>query len=168
MNTCQWSEDPEPMIKHAEFSECGKYRYLLTRVWDATLKPAVCIGLNPSTTNASEDDPTIKNLCTLLESLGYGALYMMNLYGIISADPKILQSNPNPIGENDLWIDKITPGQDVIFAWGAFKQAEYRAKKMIAKLPDALCLGKTATGKPIHPLAATVWMKSKCKLQRFK
>jgi hypothetical protein len=155
------------MIKYAEFSECKKYRYLLVRGWDETRKPVVCIGLNPSTANSEDDDPTITNLCKLLDTMGYGGLYMMNLYAIISSKPEILRSHPNPIGDNDKWIRDITKGQDIIFCWGAFKQAEYRAKKMIEKFPDAFCLGKTSTGKPMHPLAATVWMKSKCKLQRF-
>lgn len=30
----------------AEFSECGKYRYKLWRIWDDKLPLAMCIGLN--------------------------------------------------------------------------------------------------------------------------
>lgn len=157
------------MKKDAEFSDCGKYRYWLSRIWDAEKPNAMCIGLNPSTANGIDDDRTITNLTELLKSLGYGGLYMLNLFAFISTDPDKLRECPDPIKDNDLYL-KAVSGQckDIIFAWGAFKQAEYRAQKVSKMFPDALCFGKSAKGKPIHPLAATVWMKSKCKLQAFK
>lgn len=154
--------------KGATFSECGKYRYVLYRIWDVTLPFVMCVGLNPSTANASDDDPTIRNLCELLNKSGYGGVFMMNLFALISSEPNDLRSCPDPVKDNDQWL-QITSKKcdDVIFAWGSFKQADYRAKKIIKMFPNALCFGKTAKGKPIHPLAATVWMKSKCKLQFF-
>lgn len=155
--------------KGAEFSECGKYRYCLRRVWDTNLPFVMCIGLNPSTANHEDDDPTIRNLVELLNKSGYGGLFMMNLFALISSNPNDLRECPDPIKDNDIWLHSMASRcDDVIFCWGAFKQADYRAKKIIQKFPVALCFGKTATGKPIHPLAATVWQKTKCKLQFFK
>jgi hypothetical protein len=46
----------------AEFSPCGKYRYALWRIWDFKKPLAMFIGLNPSTADASKDDPTIKRV----------------------------------------------------------------------------------------------------------
>lgn len=156
-------------LKDAVFSECGKYRYYLLRVWDLNLPIAMCVGLNPSTANADEDDTTITNLSKLLLSYGYGALYMVNLFALISSNPDDLRASPDPIKDNDKWLQLVhNKCDDVIFCWGAFKQAEYRAKKIIKQFPGALCFGKTPAGKPLHPLAATIWMKSKCKLQPFK
>lgn len=154
--------------KSAIFSKDGKYRYRLDRAWDAGLPMAMCIGLNPSTANTTEDDTTINNLCLLLKRIGYGKLCMTNLFGFISSDPDDLRSQPNPVGEQDFWLDvTFEECDDVIFCWGSFKQAEYRAKKIIAKYPGSLCFGKTAKGHPIHPLSATIWMRSKCRLQKF-
>jgi hypothetical protein len=154
--------------KGAEFSECGKYRYCLRRIWDTNLPFAMCIGLNPSTANSKDDDATIRNLCDLLSKSGYGGLFMMNLFAFISSNPDDLRSCPDPLRDNDIWIHAMSSRcDDVIFCWGAFKQADYRAKKLISKFPEALCFGKTVSGKPMHPLAATVWQKSKCKLQKF-
>lgn len=128
----------------------------------------MCIGLNPSTADATDDDATIRNLIVMLEKMGYGGFYMMNLFAFISSNPEKLRECANPVKDNDKWLAKVYMlCDDVIFCWGAFKQAEYRAKKIIAAYPSALCFGKTAAGKPIHPLAATIWMKSKCKLQLF-
>lgn len=156
------------MQKGAKFSPCGRYRYLLFRIWDTNKPFAMCIGLNPSKADSVKDDPTIFNLCTLLRSYGYGGLYMANLFALISPNPEDLRSEPDPVKDNDQWLstmEQVT--KDVIFCWGSFKQAEYRAKKIIQRFPNALCFGKTAKGHPIHPLAATVWMKSKCKLQSW-
>ncbi len=143
------------MIKSAEFSECGKYRYLLTRIWDEKLPVAMCIGLNPSKANSLEDDPTILHLTRRLTFLGYGGLKMVNLYAYISSTPKTLQSVPDALGDNDKWIETTAFGvQEIIFCWGGFKQASaYRTKKMIEMFPDGKCFGKTAEGRPIHPLA---------------
>lgn len=47
------------MEKDAKISECGKYRYSLWRVWDKTKPTFTSIGLNPSTADHIEDDPTI-------------------------------------------------------------------------------------------------------------
>lgn len=155
--------------KAAEFSECGKYRYYLLRYWDINKPFVLCIGLNPSTANATDDDPTIRNLGALLRTYGFGGFYMANLFALISSEPEAIRSCPDPLKENDKWLTYLEGvTSETIFCWGSFKQAEYRAKKLIGKFPGALCFGKTATGKPIHPLAATVWMRSKCKLQPFK
>ena len=155
-------------IKEAQFSECGKYRYTLTRIWNLSDPIAMCIGLNPSTADAQDDDTTITNLSKLLFNNGYGSLIMTNLFALISPNPDDLRSCPDPVKDNDKWLDAaFNKCDDVIFCWGAFKQADYRAKKIIDRFPSALCFGKTPTGKPLHPLAATIWQKSKCKLQPF-
>jgi len=155
--------------KGAHFSDCGKYRYYLHRIWDRQLPKVMCIGLNPSTANGEDDDPTIRNLCEFLTKNGYGGLYMLNLFALISSNPEDLRSCPDPLKDNDDWLWIISQNcEDVIFAWGSFKQAKYRVKNMVNMFPNALCLGKTSKGDPIHPLAATVWMKAECKLQPFK
>jgi hypothetical protein len=157
---------PEP--KGANLSKCGKYRYRLWRFWDEDKPKAMVIGLNPSTANAEEDDPTIRNLRLLLSSRGYGGFYMMNLFALVSPNPDDLRSCPDPVKDNDQWLTHTAKYcKDILFAWGSFKQAEYRIKRVTAMFPDALCFGKTANGKPLHPLAATVWMKSKFKIQPY-
>jgi hypothetical protein len=160
--------DEMVIMKGAEFSDDRKYRYYLLRIWDDTKPFVMCIGLNPSTANEIDDDTTILNLCRLLREYGYGGFYMANLFALVSSEPNDLRSCPDPVKDNDKWLtylEGIT--QEVIFCWGNFKQADYRAKKIIQRFPNALCLGKTPAGKPLHPLAATIWQKSKCKLQKF-
>ena len=157
------------MDKGAMFSECKKYRYYLYRLWDYSKPFAMCIGLNPSTATENDNDTTITNLEKMLASEGYGGFYMTNLFAFIDSNPDKLRECPDPVKLNDQFLKAVRAQvKDVIFCWGNFKQADYRAKKIIPEFPGALCFGKTASGKPFHPLAASIWMKSKCKLQPFK
>lgn len=141
-------------IRSAEFSECGKYRYLLKRVWNDQDPFALCIGLNPSRANHERNDTTINILTDTLRWHEYGGFYMANLYALITPHPKELFSVPDAIKDNDKWID-LAAGQvrDIIFCWGAFKGIEYRAKKMKERFPKALCFGRSANGSPWHPRA---------------
>ena len=70
----------------AEFSQCGKYRYKLWRIWNPEMPLAMCIGLNPSTANAEKDDHTIRILRDVLRQIGFGGFYMMNLFDWVFAD----------------------------------------------------------------------------------
>jgi hypothetical protein len=139
--------------KDAIFSECGKYRYQLSRLWDDGLPFAMCIGLNPSTANADTDDPTIRRLTSLMQRKGYGGFYMTNLFALISPYPEDLRVCPDPVKDNDLWLMHTSERcDDVIFCWGNFPMAQYRAKKVIPMFPKALCFGTNANGSPKHPL----------------
>lgn len=138
----------------AEFSTCGKYRYKLWRIWNNDLPKAMCIGLNPSTANASKNDNTINILIRVLSSLGYGGFYMTNLFAFISSQPEDLLTCDNPLGENDFKLKEVeVMCQDVIACWGNFKQAEERIKAVLPQYPNAKCFGINQNGTPYHPRA---------------
>lgn len=142
------------VIKDAVFSPCGEYRYRLTRIWDNLRLPVMVIGLNPSTADAERDDFTIRLLTQVIKHLGYPGFHMMNLYGLITPHPKELIGHPDPMGDNEQWLKETAEGcQEIIFAWGAFKHVDYRAKKVIAMFPNAKCFSHTANGSPLHPRA---------------
>lgn len=140
--------------KGAKFSDCGKYRYALWRIWDRTKPLVMFIGVNPSTANAEADDPTIQSVTRISEHNGYGGFYMMNLFGIISSDPAILKSNEvDPMGENLRYISIVNRWcKDVVFAWGTFKEAKQVCQEFIDAYPNALCIYQTKDGSPTHPL----------------
>ncbi len=92
----------------AEFSACGTYRYALTRVWNPGKPKVVFIGLNPSTANASLDDPTIRRCRGFAKSNDYGGLVMANLFAFRATDPKAMKAAADPVGpENDAWLRKL-------------------------------------------------------------
>ena len=136
----------------AIFSQCRRYRYALWRIWDDT-KPAVMfIGLNPSTANEGNDDPTIRRVQQFAKRWGYGGVFMLNLFGWVTPYPEELLQCPDPIGENDSYLkDYQEKCAEVIFAWGAFSVATDRAKEVAAMMPGkALVINKNGT--PRHPL----------------
>jgi len=138
---------------NAIFSEDRKYRYALWRIWDAEKPKIMFIGLNPSTANEDQNDPTIRRVIRFAKDWGYGGVYMMNLFAVVSADPKVLLTCENPVMDNDYWL-KATKRKcmDVLFAWGNFKEAYSRAKQVEAMFSGAYCLGKNKNGTPKHPL----------------
>jgi len=137
----------------AEFSECGKYRYVLWRIWNDDLPKIMFIGLNPSTANATMDDPTIRRVKRFAKDWGYGGVYMCNLFAYVSPNPKDLMLCGDAIGDNDKWLNEVSKRcKDILFAWGSFSEAYNRSRNFITMFPNALCLGKNGNGTPKHPL----------------
>lgn len=143
----------------AQFSECGKYRYVLWRIWDESKPLVLCIGLNPSKATKVKNDNTITRLVGLIKNLEYGGFYMMNLFAFITPYPKELKKVQDILGENNKWLTEISAKcQDTIFCWGGFKilslynKFSERVDFMKEMFPDALCFGKTNGGEPRHPL----------------
>src|SRR6188472_3585079 len=83
--------DIAEVIKGAEFSECGKHRYALWRIWDDQKPLVMFIGLNPSTATADKDDATIRRVKAIAAALGYGGVYMCNCFSYISTNPDMLK-----------------------------------------------------------------------------
>lgn len=136
----------------ADFSECGKYRYKLWRIWDTEKPLAMCIGLNPSTANVKRNDNTIDILIRVLGQLGYGGFYMMNLFALISSKPEALLTADDPLGDNENKLQEVESlVQDVIVCWGAFSEAQQRIKQVLPRYPKALCFGVNKNGTPWHP-----------------
>lgn len=145
----------EPDIKKgAQFSECGKYRYSLYRIWDENLPLIMVIGLNPSTANHETDDPTIQSVTRLAKFNGYGGFYMTNCWSYISTDPDELVIDSSMSGNIRMLYEISKSCKDVLFAWGNFDIVKKMRKdqELIGMFPDALCITKNKNGSPGHPL----------------
>lgn len=149
------------MNRDAKLSEDRVYRYSLSRSWDTTDKQAlVVIGLNPSTTDESEDDPTIRKCVKFAKTWGYGSLKMLNLYAFRATDPKQLLTAKDPVGPlNDEEIRSSTSTGKVLAAWGngASKikgpdRGNDLANFLFWRGVDLECLATNAGGEPKHPL----------------
>lgn len=153
--------DPLEITMTASISECGFYRYSLTRRWGAG-KLLAFIMLNPSKADAKINDPTIKRCMAFARRLGYAGIIVMNLYGWRTKDPDELAKVGDPSGaENFVYLTalaKLCVSFDVpiVCAWGSSKYAAAAAPRVIQLLKDAdahaMCLKKTAKGMPWHPL----------------
>jgi hypothetical protein len=141
----------------ALMSKCGSYRYWLKRVWSSHEKLACFVMLNPSTADASEDDPTIRRCIGFAKREGATGLVVVNLFALRSTDPTNLKSAKDPVGPDNLghmdYVLNSVKGP-IICAWGAMPFAAEKAAAFAEKYEglDLLCLGQTANGSPRHPL----------------
>jgi hypothetical protein len=150
----------------AVFSEDRVYRYRLDRRWDtATLATAArtlnIIGLNPSTADEREDDPTIRRCISFAKAWGFGSLVMTNLYALRGTDPFVLRlqkaSGRDIVGpENDHHLLKAArEANRVVLAWGThgtLLDRDTRVIQMLAPHVELWCFGVTYAGHPRHPL----------------
>jgi len=140
----------------AIISECGTYRYELRRSLGAMVrwyKPICFIMLNPSTADATLDDPTIRRCMRYAASWGYGNVMIYNLFAYRSTDPKQLKKVDNPVGKaNNAYIYRIPPDELVVCAWGTHGGYKDRDQEVLAMLRNPMCLRVTKAGYPAHPL----------------
>ena len=103
------------------FSPCRTYRYALWREWIGGDGYVMFIGLNPSTADETQDDPTIRRCIAFAKAWGYGGLSMTNLFAFRATDPKKMKAVADPIGpENDAHLLRLARDAGVIVAaWGA-------------------------------------------------
>lgn len=148
--------EPYPMQDRLTmFSPCRQYRYTLWREWDMlNPKYAMFVGLNPSTADETQDDPTIRRCVGFAKAWGYGALCMTNLFAFRATDPKVMKAASDPIGpDNDEWLKRMAAGASVIVAaWGTHGCLGHRNIVVMDLLPGLMCLGKTKDDYPRHPL----------------
>lgn len=154
------------MISSAIISECGKYRYRLTRIWDETLPKVIWLMLNPSTANGTEDDPTIRKCIGFAKRWGFGGIEVINCWAFRSSDPKQLYLQHDPFGQRN-WehIDEVCSESNLLIAaWGCeavvrkLNKAGLSAKDTLMQIMNRHCalgidhLGISKTGNPYHPL----------------
>ena len=142
----------------AVYSDCERYRYLLTREWDPSQGRILFVMLNPSTATEVQNDPTVERCERRARALGYGAFRVTNIFAWRDTDPKKMRAAADPVGpENDdaisqscLWADTI------LAAWGTHGAHLNRAAEMEAVLRASgrpiYHLGLSKAGHPKHPL----------------
>ncbi|ACA87234.1 DUF1643 domain-containing protein [Shewanella woodyi] len=142
------------MKKSAVLSDCRQYRYELWRVWDESKPYTVFIGLNPSTADETEDDPTIRRCINFAKSWGYGGLCMVNLFAFRATQPEDMKRASDPIGsQNDSTLLRLAENAGVIVAaWGNDGVFMERSSKVRTMLPTISALKVNKSGEPAHPL----------------
>jgi len=138
----------------AIFEQGEKYRYVLWRLWSKSKPYVLFIGLNPSSANNKDNDPTVRRLISLCRSNEFGGFSLCNLFGIITPNPRVIHNTPDPILNQDGYIQAHHNKSDItIFMWGSFKEARERAAVIIDLYGEgAMCFKQNADGSPIHPL----------------
>ncbi len=144
------------MEKGAQFSNDRIYRYALWRTWRVGDGHVLFIGLNPSTADETEDDPTIRRCIGFAKDLGYGGMYMVNLFAYRATNPKELMKTESPIGpSNNHYLQRyVDPISFNIACWGTRGVYLNRGQQVRDILGDNClhCFGLTKNGQPRHPL----------------
>lgn len=141
----------------AVFSPDRVHRFRLWRIWGPA-EPACFCMLNPSTADETDLDPTLRRCVSFARAWGCGGLVVVNLFAVVSADPRVLLTHPDPVGlGNDGEIlSASSQSSMVLVGWGAFPEAHDRASHVTTMLLDngipLRCLGHTKDGHPRHPL----------------
>ncbi|MCQ0091027.1 DUF1643 domain-containing protein [Roseovarius sp. M141] len=142
----------------AVYSDCERYRYALTRVWDETGKRAHFIMLNPSTATEEANDPTVERCERRARALGFGAFRVTNIFAWRDTDPRAMRAAADPVGAaNDAAILEGCDWADtIVAAWGTHGAHQGRGASVAALLAatgrDVHHLGLTKDGHPRHPL----------------
>lgn len=141
------------MQSGAELSPCKTYRYALWRRW-SDAPPVLFVMLNPSTADASNDDPTIRRCISFARHWGHGSLLVGNLFALRSPYPQDLRAASAPVGpDNDRWLKQLArQSSAVVGAWGNHGSFMDRGQAVAALFPSMMCLGLTRLGQPRHPL----------------
>ena len=140
----------------------GPYRYYLSRCWDDAKGIVTWIMLNPSTADATMDDPTIRRCLGFSRRWGFGGIVVVNLYAYRATKPTDLWdaagAGVDPVGplDDEAIMDAAKDAELVVAAWGAHGVARNRGLVVTEGLTAAGinvdCLGLTKNGQPRHPL----------------
>jgi hypothetical protein len=130
----------------------------------------LAIGLNPSTANEDNLDPTSRNIQAIAQNNGCDGWWLINLYAQRTPKPSNLPKKVNQViaKENIDVIKELIHNDNniskILFCWGNHindhSYLKKQADQIIATVKKLdlkpLCLGKTLTGNPLHPIPMVV------------
>jgi hypothetical protein len=160
------SMDKSKIVRSAEISYCGKYRYILSRSWGEG-DWLTWVMLNPSTADASIDDATIRRCIGFTDLWGYNRFQVINLFALRSTDPAGLVGAGDPYGPDYrlFWDLALARTNHVVAAWGC-QSSLNQVRGMRARVTVVCselspfryttgkklsCLGVNKFGTPYHP-----------------
>ena len=145
----------------ATFSKDRRYRYRLWRAWGDPNLCCVFVGLNPSTADESNDDPTIRKCIGFAKRWGFGAVDVVNLFAFRSTEPAGLLAGVDPVGRCNSYqlTQAFENARRIVWAWGSHGPRIQRliipasiSARRIERACEVGTLGTTKDGSPRHPL----------------
>ena len=143
----------------ATYSDCERYRFDLTRVWDPAGGRVTFAMLNPSTATEVANDPTVERCERRARALGYGAFRVVNIFAWRATDPREMRAQADPVGNpwNDAAIVAAAEwAEATVCAWGthgAHLDRGPQVERLLRATGRPLFhLGLSKAGHPKHPL----------------
>lgn len=140
------------------FSPDRRHRYTLVHRWNPLFgdRLIMWIGLNPSTADEQQLDPTLTRIRSFSQREGYDGFVMTNLFGLRTPYPEEMMQDPDPVGaENDsALLAAAERCEKIVAAWGVSGVYQARAEAVVKLFAgrELWCLGTTQDGHPRHPL----------------
>ena len=117
------------------------------------------IGLNPSTADDINNDPTVRRCIGFARKWEHGGLIMTNIFSLRATDPRVMRRHPRPNGHgNDRWLSILARESGMVLAaWGNHGGHMNRDLEVMNILDGyaagkVYCLDITKKGFPKHPL----------------
>ena len=147
----------------AQLSECGRYRLILRRTWNAPLLRMCAVLLNPSTADGTLDDATVRVLVGRAQRMHFGGLDLVNLFSLRATDPREMLVHPYPISpptypalNDEVLCEAVSQAGFVLAAWGNHGAHMGRAAAVLSAMRgcgvQVHALRLTQAGHPAHPL----------------
>lgn len=150
---------PADSVVTPVFSECMRYRYQLSEVWDPEKPLVLWIMMNPSVACLEYRDPTLRKTGTFSRTWGYGGQLVANVHAYRATNKNDLLGIEDPVGpENDQAILQMAKRvQQIILAFGQppkrLRQRGQEVIDLLAQQPRLSYLRLAKDGKtPFHPL----------------
>lgn len=149
------------------FSPCHKYRYTLECRWGRG-RPAMWIGLNPSTADTQKLDPTLRRIREFTKKFGFSAFVMTNLFAWRATVPTDMMMAAEPVGKDndEMLLQTADKAGVVIAAWGTdgcFRGRDESVSRLLHRY-QLNCVEITKHGHPRHPL----YVKGEAELIMFR
>ena len=152
------------LTTQAVFSDDGEKRYLLKKIWNASLPKLTIIMLKPSIASGVELDPTTVAVLNNASALGFGSVSIVNLFATLGNIDISEETGDDP--ENiDAIIKAVQDGDTVIYAPGvgkakllAFQERSTQVLEALRPFEKKLRCLTNASGKAkfLHPLCPSV------------
>ena len=133
-------------------SDCGKHRFVLSRIWDECLPIGAFLCANPSQADEIRNDTTVFKCGNLAANWGWGGFHILNLYPNYSTNPSGVIRNSQADDLNEQYVQKILAKVSVVvLACGNSHEA--RLADLIRNVPPAnlYCLRRNKGGGYLHP-----------------
>ena len=151
----------------ATFSDDGKKRYLLRKLWDDKKPSVTVIMLAPSEASGIELDTTTQLCLNNASRLGYGSITIVNLFATLN-DFALHQAEEEDPENLEAILEAVKKADQIVYAPGtgkaknkAFQKRQERVLKELAPYEVKLCClcddeGKSKYQHPLSP-AVRVW-----------
>lgn len=146
----------------AVFTRDRLHRYTLWRRFQPQAeigRMIAFIGLNPSTADETQNDPTVRRCIGFAQDWGYDGMVMLNIFAYRATDPTVMKAIENPIGRRNTRAIRCTAHavDRVICCWGVHGAHRNRGpaiRNLLLKdgISHVFHLGLTQSGHPKHPL----------------